>query len=104
MTKKRLHKLACVKIEDWVRFPICKNSPGKMLKSLRKRRGASQKQLAKHLKVNNSLVSRWEADTRPIRPSYVDHIAEFLLLFKEEREELLRKIQDEAIQRIIEKP
>lgn len=92
MSREYRRKRTYWTIGERVRFPINRESAGKMLRSLRKREGVSQEALGKYLEVDSTLISRWENDKRPIGPSRVDFIAEYLLLFKEEREELLGKI------------
>lgn len=56
----------------------CKNDPGTIIKTLRQRRGVSQKDLAKRLGMNELTISKYECGK--IQPSYlrVEEIAGML--------------------------
>jgi len=90
---KKLHMTS----EERMRTCICKDSAGKMLRSLREREGVFQRELAEELAVHFSYVSRWESDKQAIGSKYIDGIAKFLNLSEEEKEELEEKSKQRTV-------
>lgn len=93
--KKRVRPLY-ENIGERMQVCICKDSAGKMLRSFREREYFPQRFLADQLGLHYSLISRWESDNRTISLIYFDSIVKTLNLSKQEKEELLEKIQNKA--------
>lgn len=78
---------------------------GEIIKEKRKEKGLSINEVAKHLGVDESLISKFEKGTRKIQPTHIDKLSKLLKIPSSEMKSIkIMQLTDEIVNQYKDNP